>query len=133
MLFFELFSILTLAISLRTSLSAGPVSTLPPLELGLFVLLIAKLALFITLFSIELLGPEGWDGLTWRSWFSWVPGVAQDGAIRLEEGDGEEWDQKECPRLRANIFQRLTFSWLTPLCVSYRGGICGGATRELKS
>lgn len=49
-------------------------------------------------------------------WLSWLPGVKDEGKIRLEEEtSGEEKEQKECPRLRANIFERLTFSWLTPM------------------
>lgn len=112
LLFFELTSTFSLLITLRTTLSLSPPSSLPPLHLALFILLITKLVLFTTLFTLELLGPDGWDGMTWRNW---VPWVAQEGTIRLEVGGEGEWEQKQCPRLRANIFQRLTFSWLTPL------------------
>lgn len=54
--------------------------------------------------------------MTWRDW---VPGVAAEGKIRLTDGEGEggEKEQPKCPRLRANIFERLTFSWLTPMFV----------------
>jgi len=54
-----------------------------------------------------------------------VPFVAPaEGKIKLSEvgpaGDDEqrgpdEWEQPECPRLRANIFSRLTFSWMSPM------------------
>lgn len=63
--------------------------------------------------------------MTWRDF---VPFVESQGKIRLGEDeeqrrdgtaeDGEDWEQQDCPRLRANIFQCLTFSWMTPLWVS---------------
>ncbi|KAK4704436.1 hypothetical protein P7C70_g1781, partial [Phenoliferia sp. Uapishka_3] len=108
LLFFDLTSLITLLISLRTTLSLH-------LPTKYLVLTALKISLFAFIFSVELLGPGGWDGMTWRDWFGWVPYVEEEkrvGAIRLE---GEEWEQKECPRIRANIFERLTFSWLTPL------------------
>jgi hypothetical protein len=49
------------------------------------------------------LGPEGLSGLR------------KDGKIRLDEevfiADGEE--QGDCPVLKANIFSKLTFGWMT--------------------
>lgn len=118
MLFFELASILTHVISLRTALSLHTISPDHPIRLALFIILIIKLVLFTALFNIELLGPDGWDGMTWRSWLSFLPFVADEGKIRLESEEGgaeREWDQKPCPRLRANIFEVLTFSWMTPM------------------
>lgn len=76
-------------------------------------------------FTLELLGPDGFDGMRWTDF---VPGVASKGKIKLgETGLSEEEDsggekeevQKACPRLRANIFQVLTFSWLTPMFVRF--------------
>lgn len=67
------------------------------------------------------------------SWRDFVPGVdSTQGKIRLSGDDEEastveekEAEQKECPRLRANIFQVLTFSWLTPMCaLSLEAGQC---------
>lgn len=117
LLFFELASILTNVISLRTTLSLHTISTDHPIRLSLFIINIIQLVLFTALFNIELLGPDGWDGMTWRSWLSFLPFVADEGKIRLptEEGEGGEWEQKPCPRLRANIFEVLTFSWMTPM------------------
>ncbi|KAM0749801.1 hypothetical protein T439DRAFT_39861 [Meredithblackwellia eburnea MCA 4105] len=123
LLFFELLSIFVLLITLRTTLSIHN-STDTKLDLALLILLIVKLFLFTAVFSIELLGPDGWDNTTWRDWLSWIPFVKprdDEGKIRLPDGDDtnlladDEWVQKECPRIRANIFDRLTFSWLTPM------------------
>lgn len=67
------------------------------------------------------------------SWRDFVPFVKNEGKIRLGEAEEErryaypddetatgkhgddEYIEPECPRLRANIFQRLTFSWMTPM------------------
>lgn len=70
---------------------------------------------------MELLGPDGFDGKGWRDFVPGFGGTAE-GKIRLSEGEEGvpeegEWKQQECPRIRANIFQRLTFSWLTPMLV----------------
>lgn len=102
---------MTLLVALRTAIMA-PLHT--DTQYLFFGLLVTKLVLFTTAFCLELLGPDGWDGTTWRDW---VPLVQNEGKIRLEdsEGSGEEKLQPECPRLRANIFQILTFSWLTPM------------------
>ncbi|KWU42263.1 P-loop containing nucleoside triphosphate hydrolase protein [Rhodotorula sp. JG-1b] len=39
-------------------------------------------------------------------------------SLRGDQDDEYGWEQKECPRLRANIFQRLTFSWMTPMMMA---------------
>ncbi|ORY80748.1 P-loop containing nucleoside triphosphate hydrolase protein, partial [Leucosporidium creatinivorum] len=121
LLFWSLSSLIHAFISLRTALIRAPPSSLPPLKLALFVFLTIKLSLFGVLFVVELFGPDGWDGLRARDLFSWLPGVKDQGRIRLDEQEAamgasdDEWTQLECPRLRANIFSRLTFSWLTPM------------------
>jgi ATP-binding cassette subfamily C (CFTR/MRP) protein 1 len=51
--------------------------------------------------GIELLGPR-W---TWRD----------EGKIKLEDGARPERGGSDNPFLTANFFERLTFSWLTPL------------------
>lgn len=116
MLFFTLATIATLLVALRTSIA----SHRHPI---LFAILVAKLVFITTAFTLELLGPDGLDGMSWRDF---VPGVASEGKIKLgttgisgeeESGAEKEEVQKECPRLRANIFQVLTFSWLTPMFV----------------
>jgi ATP-binding cassette, subfamily C (CFTR/MRP), member 1 len=121
LLFWSLSSVILSAIALRTALIRAPPSSLPPLRLALFVFLTIKLSLFGVLFIVELFGPDGWDHLTARDLVSWLPGVSDQGRIRLDEQEAamgasdDEWVQLECPRLRANIFSRLTFSWLTPM------------------
>ena len=119
LLFYELASIATHVVCLRTAISLHTITPEHPLRLAFFIILVVKLVLFTAIFNIELLGPDGWDGMTWRSWLSLLPGVRDEGKIRLEgdetTGEEPEWEQKECPRLRANIFERLTFSWLTPM------------------
>lgn len=121
LLFWSLSSLILAAIALRSALIRAPPSSLPPLRLALFVFLTIKLSLFGVLFIVELFGPDGWDQLTARDLISWLPGVSDQGRIRLDEQEAamgatdDEWTQLECPRLRANIFSRLTFSWLTPM------------------
>lgn len=104
----------TVLIATRSAIASTSSSSL---STTLFVILVAKLALLSTIFSAELLGPDGWDGMTWRDF---VPGVAPEGKIKLTDVEGEEQEaeQKQCPRLRANIFQILTFSWLTPMMMA---------------
>jgi ATP-binding cassette subfamily C (CFTR/MRP) protein 1 len=108
----------TLLIALRTSVASHRHSTL-------FIILIAKLVFTTAAFTLELLGPDGFDGMRWTDF---VPGVASEGKIKLgatgmsgeEDSGGEKEEvQKACPRLRANIFQVLTFSWLTPMFVRF--------------
>lgn len=60
--------------------------------------------------------------MTWRDLFTWLPFVKDEGRIKLADGEQTEgisstgeYEQQSCPRLRANIFSRLTFSWLTPM------------------
>ncbi|GAA5971441.1 hypothetical protein JCM11641_008352 [Rhodosporidiobolus odoratus] len=110
LLFWSLLSVALSLISLRTALIA-PTSPahLSGTSLALFIFLIVRLALLTAFFLLELLGPQGWEGMTWREF---MPFVESRGKIRL--GD-DEHDQAECPRIRANIFQKLTFSWMTPM------------------
>ncbi|KAK4053428.1 hypothetical protein OIV83_001593 [Microbotryomycetes sp. JL201] len=119
LLFFWLASLALAFIRLRTDLVLGRPSRLPALEEAMFGMRATKLALIGLLFGTELLGPEGWDGMTARDLFTWVPGVKERGKIKLQDhentAEDDEWHQQECPRLRANIFSRLTFSWLTPM------------------
>ncbi|KAK4056218.1 hypothetical protein OIO90_002659 [Microbotryomycetes sp. JL221] len=125
LLFFWLASIALAVVRLRTDLVIGRPSRLPPVKQALFSLRTTRLSLIGILFAIELLGPSGWDGMTTRDWFTWVPGVKDQGKIKLQDNErvangdvdasDDEWHQQECPRLRANIFSRLTFSWLTPM------------------
>ena len=121
LLFYELTSILALLVALRTAIALYSPSHSSSTHLASLVILPTKLFLFLAVFSLELLGPDGWDPYTWRDWLSWLPFVEDEnrGKIRLGEDpvDEDGWDQKECPRIRANIFERLTFSWLTPLSV----------------
>ncbi|GMK60092.1 hypothetical protein CspeluHIS016_0903090 [Cutaneotrichosporon spelunceum] len=74
----------------------------------------ASIGIGFIAFVLELYSPEKhWSG--WRALFS------SDGKIRLEdeEDDGEHVGKEdyevESPVATANIYQRLTFSWLTPL------------------
>lgn len=125
LLFFYLSSLILSFIRLRTSLvlAHGSPSHLSAARLALFIFLTIKLASFGILFLVELMGPTGWDGMTARDWVSWIPGVKarDEGKIKLvtdEDGNVEgedEWKHEPCPRLRANIFSRLTFSWMTPM------------------
>lgn len=121
LLFWSLSSLTLAFIALRTALIRAPPSSLPPVKLAQFTFHTIKLSLLGVLFAVELLGPEGWDDLTIRDLVSWLPGVKDQGRIRLSEQEVEasskddEWTQLECPRMRANIFSRLTFSWLTPM------------------
>ncbi|GAA6005323.1 hypothetical protein JCM10207_002938 [Rhodosporidiobolus poonsookiae] len=127
LLFWSLLALSLTLVHLRTYLAAPlPPSSLHGTALALFVLLCARLALFSAFFGIELLGPQGWEGMSWRDF---VPFVESRGKIKLGQDDeqrrngavegGEEGDddfvQLECPVVRANIFQRLTFSWMTPM------------------
>ncbi|GAA5860287.1 hypothetical protein JCM3774_000370 [Rhodotorula dairenensis] len=131
LLFWALLSLAINTIALRTwiiapvpphALPAGP-------ELGQFVVLVLQLSFLGAFFALELLGPHGWQGMSWRDF---VPFVESRGKVMLgdeveqrrndrdQDDDNDEygWEQKECPRLRANIFQRLTFSWMTPMMVA---------------
>lgn len=125
LLFWSLLSLAINTVLLRTwiiapvpphALGGGP-------RLGQFVVLVLQLSFFGAFFALELLGPQGWQGMSWRDF---VPFVESRGKVRLAEeveqlpgagNDDDEygWEQKECPRLRANVFQRLTFSWMTPM------------------
>lgn len=117
LLWYELVEIIVLLINMRTALSIG----IPHKATGktLFALLVLKLVGFVVLFSVECLGPDGWDDLTWRDLFTWLPFVKDEGRIKLRDNEQTEttgeYEQQICPRLRANIFSRLTFSWLTPM------------------
>ncbi|POY70789.1 hypothetical protein BMF94_6201 [Rhodotorula taiwanensis] len=121
LLFWSLLTLAINSITLRSYLIAPthPHALRGP-ALGEFILLVFRLTLVAVFFGLELLGPQGWEGMTWRDF---VPFVESRGKIRLGEAEEQErnggqedeygWEQKECPRLRANIFQRLTFSWMT--------------------
>ncbi|KDE07748.1 hypothetical protein MVLG_02020 [Microbotryum lychnidis-dioicae p1A1 Lamole] len=126
---FTLTSLILQLVVLRTTLllDGRPSHYHSSTKLALFVLLILRIVFLASWFGVELLGPNGWEGMTWRDFVPFA-GSSQ-GRIRLtEQGDQEttreahetndherEWKQIECPRLRANIFQRLTFSWMTPM------------------
>lgn len=111
MLFFWITTLATLLISLRTALISTRTTDL---DLFYDAIVYSKLVLVTIVFAVELLGPDGWDGTTWRDW---VPFVRREGQIKLgdDESEGKEKEQPPCPRLRANIFSVLTFSWLTPM------------------
>ncbi|GAA5821197.1 hypothetical protein JCM3770_005247 [Rhodotorula araucariae] len=124
LLFWSLLSLAISTVALRSFLIA-PVAPrhLAGTGLAQFILLVVRLVLLAAFFALELLGPCGWEGMTWRDF---VPFVESQGKIRLGEdaeqrGNGlkdDSWEQPECPRLRANIFQRLTFSWMTPMMMA---------------
>ncbi|GJN87677.1 hypothetical protein Rhopal_000632-T1 [Rhodotorula paludigena] len=123
LLFWSLLAQAVSTVTLRSYLIA-PVAPrfLRGTPLAHFVLLVVRLVLLASFFALELLGPQGWEGMSWRDF---VPFVKSEGKIRLGEdeeqrrnGAGDDdlaFEQKECPRLRANVFQRLTFSWMTPM------------------
>ncbi|GAA6024113.1 hypothetical protein JCM10207_003170 [Rhodosporidiobolus poonsookiae] len=110
-----LWSLSDLAISVLTIFTAWTTHPRQSYLAGLSLLLstahVVHTGLIATFFGLELLGPQGWAGT----------GIFARGrgAIRLggddEYAEGAEQDQLPCPKLRANIFQRVTFSWLTPL------------------
>ncbi|GAA6062217.1 hypothetical protein JCM10212_006452 [Sporobolomyces blumeae] len=96
-------------------------------RLAAFVLVVARLVALGSFWAIELLGPQGWQGMSWRDFVPFVEPA--QGKIRLASDDDDdetgrtnegkgELDQPECPRLRANIFSRLTFSWMTPMMMA---------------
>lgn len=127
LLFWSLLTLAINSITLRSYLIAPthPHALRGP-ALGEFILLVFRLTLVAVFFGLELLGPQGWEGMTWRDF---VPFVESQGKVRLGETEEQErnggqedeygWEQKECPRLRANIFQRLTFSWMTVMYVLF--------------
>lgn len=133
LLFWSLLTLAIKTVALRSYLIAPvhPHDLRGP-ALGEFIVLVLRLTLMGSFFAIELLGPQGWEGMSWRDF---VPFVESQGKIRLGETEEQERDdefgleQKECPRLRANIFQRLTFSWMTPMCVYVRFGSVYGRQR----
>ncbi|SCV73559.1 BQ2448_7485 [Microbotryum intermedium] len=128
-LFFTVTSLVLQLVVLRTTLllDGRPSRYHSSTRVALFILSVLKIVFLGSWFGVELLGPNGWEGMTWRD-FAPFAGSSQ-GRIRLaEQGDEStareaqgtndeerEWKQSECPRLRANIFQRLTFSWMTPM------------------
>ncbi|GAA5830776.1 hypothetical protein JCM5353_002363 [Sporobolomyces roseus] len=123
LLFWSLAALAVNTLTLRSYLIA-PIHphALQGIALASFIFLVLRLTFLGSFFFIELLGPQGWQGMSWRDF---VPFVAPaEGKIKLSEvgpaGDDEqrgpdEWEQPECPRLRANIFSRLTFSWMSPM------------------
>jgi ATP-binding cassette subfamily C (CFTR/MRP) protein 1 len=128
LLFWSLLSLAINTIALRTWIIAPvPPHALHGSRLGQFIVLVLRLSFHGAFFAIELLGPLGWQGMSWRDF---VPFVESQGKVMLGEeveqslrGDQDDeygWEQKECPRLRANIFQRLTFSWMTPMRAATR-------------
>lgn len=116
LLFFWTTTLATLLISLRTALISQDTTGL---SLVFNAIVFVKLVLVTIIWVVELLGPDGWDGTTWRDW---TPLVKSEGKIKLgdDESEGKEKEQPPCPRLRANIFSVLTFSWLTPMYVNLR-------------
>ncbi|GAA5830633.1 hypothetical protein JCM11251_002541 [Rhodosporidiobolus azoricus] len=123
LLWWSLISILLNFVALWTSLvSPTTPSQLRGTSLALFVFLTLRLSFFTLFFGLELLGPQGWEGMSWRDF---TPFVKNEGKIKLGEGEQErligedgEWMQEECPKIRANIFQKLTFSWMTPMMMA---------------
>ncbi|TNY24017.1 hypothetical protein DMC30DRAFT_371993 [Rhodotorula diobovata] len=124
LLFWSLLSQAVSTVALRSFLIA-PVAPrhLTGTALAQFIFLVLRLVFLASFFGLELLGPQGWEGMGWRDF---VPFVESRGKIRLGEDeeerrngmgddDGAAYTEPECPRLRANIFQRLTFSWMTPM------------------
>ncbi|BGP13132.1 hypothetical protein JCM10213v2_001051 [Rhodosporidiobolus nylandii] len=121
LLFWSLLHLALSTISLRTFLIAPvPPHALRGTALALFIFLVVRLSLLGAFFALECMGPQGWEGVSWRDF---VPFVASQGKIKLPdgervEGDEDVWEQEECPKNRANIFSRLTFSWMTPMMVT---------------
>ncbi|GAA5894971.1 uncharacterized protein JCM6883_002275 [Sporobolomyces salmoneus] len=117
LLFWSLLELAVNSVTLRSYLTA-PIHphALKGVALASFIILVLRLTFLASFFLIELLGPQGWQGMSWRDFVPFVQPAS--GKIRLEgeeQGTKDEWEQPECPRLRANIFSRLTFSWMTPL------------------
>ncbi|GAA5915191.1 hypothetical protein JCM6882_001133 [Rhodosporidiobolus microsporus] len=116
LLFWSLSDLALAALSLATVLNAHS----PAQPHGLLLAVIAaRLALLSAFFSLELLGPQGFNGMTWRDF---VPFVASRGKIRLVDdearrllGEDEDTTPRPSPYTKANIFQRMSFEWLTPL------------------
>lgn len=80
---------------------------------------LASIALGLVDFSLELFSPE-------KRWKKWRAPWSRRGKIALEEEDEEDdsvnglagdntYEGIESPVLVANIYERLSFSWLTPL------------------
>jgi ATP-binding cassette subfamily C (CFTR/MRP) protein 1 len=122
LLFWSLFSILLSAVSVRSAFIRHAASS-RGIALAFFIFLIFRTVFLVAFFLLELLGPQGWEGMGWRDF---VPFVESRGKVKLGEDEEQsrngqqqdedgEWIQEECPRERANIFQVLTFSWMTPM------------------
>ncbi|GAA5978963.1 hypothetical protein JCM5350_004190 [Sporobolomyces pararoseus] len=118
LLFWSLIELAVNSVVLRSYLIA-PIHphALRGVALASFIILVLRLTFLALFFVLELLGPQGWQGMSWRDFVPFVEPA--QGKIKLSEssegGSADVWEQPECPRLRANIFSRLTFSWMTPM------------------
>jgi ABC-type multidrug transport system fused ATPase/permease subunit len=117
LLFFPLYGLIT-AVCVRTAVLTGALSGEHTLGGRLLIaresLWFASIGIGLIAFVLELYSPE-------KHWSGWRALFARDGKIRLEdeEDDAEplikDDYEAESPVATANIFERLTFSWLTPL------------------
>ncbi|BEJ18143.1 hypothetical protein CspHIS471_0704200 [Cutaneotrichosporon sp. HIS471] len=117
LLFFPVYAAVT-SVCVRTAVVTGALTGEHTLGGRLLIaresLWFASIGFGLFAFVLELYCPEKhWNG--WRALFS------RDGKIRLEDEEddvepvGKDDYEVESPVATANIFQRLTFSWLTPL------------------
>lgn len=115
------FYALVTAVCVRTAITTGSFATHTKgarLLIARQSLWFGSLALAAIAFVLELYSPE-------KRWRSWKSMFSVDSGIKLEEDDEEEEDdynavgkddyEQESPVATANIYERLTFSWLTPL------------------
>ncbi|KAI5478725.1 putative ABC metal ion transporter [Pseudohyphozyma bogoriensis] len=112
LLFYLPANIAVLLLTLRTTLASTSTSSHRPAG-HLLVVLVLKLILYFTFLAVEILGPDGFP-----SRIKLGQGEDNKPADNAEEGAEEaedEWHQKPCPRVRANIYSRLTFGWMTPM------------------
>jgi hypothetical protein len=99
LLFFLPADLIVNLLTLRTTTYSTSTST------PILAIQVIKLVLLATFLSVEVLGPDGFPSRIKLGDSSDIPEPHVDG----------EWTQKPCPRIRANIYSRLTFGWLTPL------------------
>lgn len=122
LLFFPLYLLITL-VCVRTAVLSGALSGEHTLGGRLLIaresLWFGSLGVLFIAFILELYSPE-------KHWHSWQAIFRRDGKIRLEDDEEEDtFDgaepvakddyEQESPVATANIYERITFSWLTPL------------------